>query len=274
MYYFETSNINVKHFLENFFRHAVCNLVVRMTNLADRKDFVVTKYVLIADDEEDLTWSISRSLRRDRKDIQVICVNSGDEAMRVMEKQPIDLLVTDLRMPGYTGLELMDSIVRNQKPTKVIVMTAYGNPETEGRVKDRGGLHYIEKPFEIRELKQLIYNVLSERNNASGLTRTPIGRRIYELSQIQQSRDTYFMLDVVNDKKKGQVYFWGNTIVHARCGRLKGERALREISSWPSGVFKVHSNVRPPEYSLFPVAKEKTPVGDAKSITSDHILKN
>ncbi len=220
------------------------------------------KYVLIADDEEDLTWSISRSLRRDRKDIQVICVNSGDEAMRVMEKQPIDLLVTDLRMPGYTGLELMDSIVRNQKPVKVIVMTAYGNPETENSVKNKGGLHYIEKPFEIRELKRLIYSVLSDRNNATALTRTPVGRRIYELSQLQQSQNNYFMLDVVSEKKQGQVYFWGNTIVHARCGRLKGEKALKEISSWTSGIFKVHSNVHPPEHSLFSPTENKAVVSD------------
>ena len=232
------------------------------------------KYVLIADDEEDLTWSISKSLLRDKKDIEVICANSGDEAMRVMEQQPIDLLVTDLRMPGYTGLELMDSIVRDRKPVKVIVMTAYGNPETESRVKDKGGLHYIEKPFEIRELKRLIYSVLSERNNSTSLAHTPVGRRIYELSQIQQSRDSYFMLDVMSEKKRGQVYFWGNTIIHAKCGRLKGEKALQEISSWKVGVFKVHSNVKPTEHSVFAPPKNEKNLGRSLSASSKRPTKN
>ncbi len=210
------------------------------------------KQVLIADDEEDLTWSISRSLTRDKKDIQVICVNSGDEALRVIQNQPIDLLVTDLRMPGYTGLELMDAILNNHRDVKVIVMTAYGSPETEDRVREKGGLYYIEKPFEINDLKQMIYSVLSESNNSAALAKSPVGRRIYEISQLQKVRQGYFMLNVINKEKSGQVYFWGNTIIHAACGRLKGWKALHEISSWQSCIFKVNSNVKPKEQTLFP----------------------
>ncbi|NOY78548.1 MAG: response regulator [Calditrichaeota bacterium] len=213
------------------------------------------KQVLIADDEEDLTWSISRSLKRDQTDIQVICVNSGDEALRVIQRQPIDLLVTDLRMPGYTGLELMDAILNNHRNVKVIVMTAYGSPETEDRVKEKGGLYYIEKPFEINDLKQMIYSVLSESNNSTTLAKSPVGRRIYEISQLQKAGQGYFMLNVITKEKTGQVYFWGNTIIHAVCGRLKGWRALHEISSWESCIFKVSSNVKPREQTLFPSEK-------------------
>ncbi len=213
------------------------------------------KQVLIADDEEDLTWSISRSLSRDQKDIQVICVNSGDEALQVIKQQPIDLLVTDLRMPGFTGLELMDAILDNHKEIKVIVMTAYGSPDTEEIVKEKGCLHYIEKPFEINELKQMIYNVLSESNNSTVLAKSPVGRRIYEIGQLQNAGRSYFMLNVFNKEKSGQVYFRGNTIIHAKCGHLKGWRALREIASWKSCVFKVNSNVKSKEQTIFPSAK-------------------
>jgi len=216
------------------------------------------KQVLIADDEEDLTWSISRSLKRDKTDIQVICVNSGDEALRVIQQQPIDLLVTDLRMPGYTGLELMDAILNNHRNVKVIVMTAYGSPETEDRVKEKGGLYYIEKPFEINDLKQMIYSVLSESNNSTTLTKSPVGRRIYEISQLQKAGQGYFMLNVIDKEKTGQVYFWGNTIIHATCGRLKGWRALHEISSWQSCIFKVNSNVKPKEQTLLPSKQVKS----------------
>lgn len=210
------------------------------------------KQVLIADDEEDLTWSISRSLSRDQKDIQVICVNSGDEALRIIQHQAIDLLVTDLRMPGYTGMELMDAILNNHRDVKVIVMTAYGSEETEDRVREKGGLYYIEKPFEINDLKQMIYSVLSESNNSTILTKSPVGRRIYEISQLQKAGQGYFMLEVINKEKSGQVYFLGNTIIHATCGRLKGWNALDEISSWESCVFKVNSNIKPKEQTLFP----------------------
>ncbi|GBD94391.1 nitrogen assimilation regulatory protein [bacterium BMS3Abin05] len=210
------------------------------------------KQVLIADDEEDLTWSISRSLTRDQKDIHVICVNSGDEALNVIQQQPIDLLVTDLHMPGASGLELMDVILNHHRDVKVIVMTAYGSSEIKEEVSEKGGLHYIEKPFEITELKQMIYNILSEKNNATSLTFTPVGRRIYEISQLRLPSQNYFMLEVFNKDKTGNVYFSGNTIIHAKCGRLKGWKAVQEISSWQSCVFKVNSNMKPCKQTIFP----------------------
>ena len=117
------------------------------------------KYILIADDEEDLTWSISKNLARDNQPVEVICVNSGDEALEIIHSRQIDLLVTDIRMPGLSGLELLKKIYQKRLNTKIIVMTAYGSPEVETQVLKQGGV-YIEKPFEISRLKKMIYSAL------------------------------------------------------------------------------------------------------------------
>ena len=65
------------------------------------------KRVLVVDDEEDLTWSISKHLSKDVEKYELICVNSGVKALEVLSQLPVDLVISDIRMPEISGLELL-----------------------------------------------------------------------------------------------------------------------------------------------------------------------
>jgi len=121
------------------------------------------KIVLLVDDEEDLTWSISKSLKRDKRSLKILCTNSGEECLKLLKKYSIHLLVTDLRMPGTDGYAIIKFIEENKFPTKIIVMTAYGSSEIKESFQKRDYCFYIEKPFEISTLKQKIYSILENR---------------------------------------------------------------------------------------------------------------
>lgn len=125
------------------------------------------KHVLIVDDEEDLTWSISRGLSRDRLGLEVSCVNSGQEAVDLMSTQKIDLLVTDLKMPGITGYHLIEHVKEQYPDTKIIVMTAFGSKDVSDELKQSGIPGYIEKPFEINDLRDMIYTHLNTEDPVS-----------------------------------------------------------------------------------------------------------
>ena len=71
------------------------------------------KRVLIVDDEEDLTWTLARKLSKDQDKFQLITVNSGREAKEVLSQLPVDLVITDVRMPEVSGLELLEEIKNN-----------------------------------------------------------------------------------------------------------------------------------------------------------------
>ena len=117
------------------------------------------KSILIVDDEEDLIWSISKTLAKTDERLEVICVQDGDAALAVLSKRPVDVVVSDVRMPGRDGLQLLEEIRFNYPGTKVIIMTAYGSEEMQTRITARTP-YYLEKPFEIQYLKRLIYTAL------------------------------------------------------------------------------------------------------------------
>lgn len=135
----------------------------------------IPKSILIVDDEEDLTWSISKTLARHDKDFEVACAHDGDEAMEILARRPVDVVISDIRMPGRDGLQLLHEINARYPRTKVIIMTAYGSHETRKQIAAKGAAFYLEKPFEIRSLRMLIYEALNlappSRDNFSGFDR-------------------------------------------------------------------------------------------------------
>jgi len=118
------------------------------------------KSILVVDDEEDLTWSIAKSLERNAKICKIICTNNGDSALAFLKTQRVDLVITDLRMPGRDGLALLQDIQQDYPQTRVIMMTAHGSEEVRQQIARLGASHFIEKPFDLRSLRQLIYAAL------------------------------------------------------------------------------------------------------------------
>lgn len=118
------------------------------------------KRLLIVDDEETLTFSLCQTFINAPLDCEVVAAGSGEEALERLETNPYDLIITDIAMPGITGLELL-AIVKSRFPsTHVIVITAYGSGEREEQAYRLGADQYLEKPFDIKELKKTVINML------------------------------------------------------------------------------------------------------------------
>jgi len=121
----------------------------------------VRKNILIVDDEEDLTWSLSRGLRKDEDIFEVICVNSGEEALAVLSSRRMDLVISDIRLPQMNGLALIKHIRATDPACQIIMMTACGSDQIRDEVRALGTSSFIEKPFEIHFLRKLIYEAIA-----------------------------------------------------------------------------------------------------------------
>jgi len=204
--------------------------------------------VLVVDDEEDLTWSISKHLAKDKDKYQLIAVNTGKSALDAMSQLPFDLVISDIRMPDISGLDLLLKIRDRYPQTKVIIMTAYGSSEVHDEANRRGCFKYIEKPFGIHELREFILNALEDRRGFDGRISD---FQLSDLIQMNCLGRLTNALQVHKDNQKGIIYFEDGNIVHTTLGEKEGEDAFYEILSWEGGSFSVDREIKSEKESIF-----------------------
>ena len=122
---------------------------------------MTTRNVLIVDDEPKVAFFLSKALERSNRDYCVSVAHSGEEALEVLNQSSVDLLVTDLRMPGISGLELIRWVRASSPQTRTILITAYGNDEVEAETRRLEAYRYITKPFDIGDFTQVVQDALS-----------------------------------------------------------------------------------------------------------------
>jgi two-component system response regulator AtoC len=110
--------------------------------------------VLIVDDEQNLRHMLQTLLKREG--YEPVGVSSVEGALMELEDRPYDIVITDLRMPGQSGMDLVDEIRQRNMDTTVVVMTAYGSRDIAIEAMKRGAYDYISKPFEADELVLLL----------------------------------------------------------------------------------------------------------------------
>ncbi len=110
--------------------------------------------VLVVDDEENLRHLLQILLQREG--YEAVGASTVDEALAELGQRPFDVVITDLKMPGKGGLDLLDEIQRRQLGATVIVMTAYGSRDVAVEAMKHGAYDYLSKPFEADELVLLL----------------------------------------------------------------------------------------------------------------------
>lgn len=135
---------------------------------------VMGKRILIVDDEESVAFFLAEGLAELGAGYQVETAISGEAALSKMAVQTFDLVITDLRMPGINGLELIEQARTHSPHTRLILMTAYGNTRVEAAAYRLGACRYLAKPLQFQELVTAVQAALAE-------VKTP-GRDILVLS--------------------------------------------------------------------------------------------
>ena len=116
--------------------------------------------ILVADDNLEMATSVAEGLRE--RGYLAIGVGSGREALDHLMKDPFDALITDLRMPGVDGLELIASSRRLDPTRPVIAMTAYSAVDMALESLRQGAYHYLTKPFKQDELAIFLERALAQ----------------------------------------------------------------------------------------------------------------
>lgn len=118
--------------------------------------------ILIADDEYLIRWSLSQALSQEG--YEVISVEDGKKALEAAKTNHFDFVITDLVMPELDGWQVLETICQGQiqPPPRVIIITAHGKDETKRTALEKGAWAYVEKPYIIDRIKEILKEVSRE----------------------------------------------------------------------------------------------------------------
>lgn len=118
------------------------------------------KTILVVDDEPIVRESIRDWLKE--AGYNVMTAETGEEAIKLLEKHNISILVIDVRLPGRTGISVLKDVKASKPQIKSIVITAYPSEELSEEAKKQGAVDYLVKPINPDDLEVLIKDTLSQ----------------------------------------------------------------------------------------------------------------
>ena len=120
--------------------------------------------ILIIDDEDIVLKSCLRILRSE--DYLVETAYSGEAGLEKIENEKYDLIITDLMMPGMSGMDVLRTVQSKKLDVKVVIFTGYATAETAREALKMGAFDYIPKPFTPDEFRDVIHNAIKSRENS------------------------------------------------------------------------------------------------------------
>ena len=121
--------------------------------------------ILLVDDEEVFARNMGKLLTA--RSYKVTTANSGDAAIRLLEEQPVDVIVLDLKMPGMDGLTTLKEIQKLGLFTQTLILTGHGSIDSALEAIKLGAYDYLTKPCEIDELVDKIEGAWTKKDNAA-----------------------------------------------------------------------------------------------------------
>ena len=127
--------------------------------------------VLVIDDEKIVCDRLSMEL--EREGLEVEAYTESGQALQRMASQHFDLVITDIKMRGPNGIEVMNFVRENHPSAKVIVITGFATVETAREVLKGGAVDFIPKPFKMSKLRELVLRLAAEQTRAQDGKRAP-----------------------------------------------------------------------------------------------------
>jgi DNA-binding NtrC family response regulator len=187
--------------------------------------------ILIVDDEKNLRWSLRIAL--EERGHRVEEAASGEEGLAVLRQRAKDLVFLDVRLPGRDGFDVLQEIRRAHAETIVIVMSAYGAPESDTDARAAGAYYFLAKPFELRKVTDLVadamVNVQTARE-ARNARQIRVGHRETDRFVLGNSRK---MADVVAIIEKVAASSTSTVLIQGESGTGKElvAKAIHHLSS-------------------------------------------
>lgn len=197
---------------------------------------------LIVDDEPYVLEFISTGLKTFSDEIMYLTTTDSNHALEILEKEKIDVLITDLNMPGITGLELIEHVIKHLPHTVCILMTAYGNPEIE-KIMNQYHVCYLEKPLDLHQLYGEVVKASQQWGREGQLNNVSLPTFV----QVLVSKQLTCRVEVkcLDENLSGTLMFSKGRLFNADFQDLPSEKAAVALLSFKNTEISIHRQHRP-----------------------------
>jgi CheY-like chemotaxis protein len=197
------------------------------------------KLVLVVDDEESLLKGMLAWLEKNAAGFAVMGATDGTRALVMIDSHKPDLVVTDIRMPGLSGLELLIACRRRFPDIKFVICTAYPSAGLERDSLNSGAIRFLSKPVDMALLEKTIVEILSAdavRGQAGFMSGISVAGFVQLLAA---ERQTVCLSLAGPGRENGVLFLDRGELVHAECGELSGEPAALKLLAWDEAEMSI-----------------------------------
>jgi len=179
----------------------------------------MTLRLLIVDDEQTIRWALRELLMQEGW--QVDCAADGEEAADMIQSAPYDFLITDLKLPGRSGVELVRDAVAHNPRLGVMVLTGYASLDSAVEALRLGAWDYITKPCRVEYLKERIEQYFQRQRRRDGAAVRPaLSRR--QMEEFLDGAGTELLrADTVDPEADGVLERLCGVFIDLGCGRAR-----------------------------------------------------
>lgn len=184
--------------------------------------------ILLVDDDPIQLRGLTRLLEVHRPDLEVLHAGNGRDAVRLLAASEVELVLTDLRMPGMDGFELLTWMHSHQPHVPAFTMTGYNDPVAMERLRDLGVECFL-KPLDVQVVLERLSDTLAQsiRGHVSNISLASL------LQLVEMERKTC-TLTVQAHGETGHLFIERGVVVDARVNDQEGDMAAISITSWAS----------------------------------------
>jgi DNA-binding response OmpR family regulator len=196
--------------------------------------------ILIVDEEEHLLWALEKNLLPERDDIRVITASSGEKGLDLLRDENIDVLICDIKMPGRVdGFQLILRAKEVAPDARVVIMTAFGTNRIQNLAERIGITHYIEKPFNISDLRNVVLELLDAKEGFQGVLSD---LELTDIIQMLCLAKRTALLHLKHKDHRGKIVFERGDVAHAEFDDVEGDAAVYRMLALRQGDIYMQSD--------------------------------
>ncbi len=203
----------------------------------------MVRKILFVDGDAILCDAIKKNLAKYSESFSFVTVCDGFEAVKLLKKTPVSLIITELKIPRMGGMSLVNHLCDNYSDIPAIIISSMDDTFLQEITKERGIVGYLKKPFQTEQLVAIIKSTLQQE--AAGGIMYDISPTVFlQLMEMDAKSCTIRILD--NKTLQGGIlYFKDGELLDVRIGDRHGIQAAYELFSWDTATIFMRNDCEP-----------------------------